>query len=157
MAPDARSFRVALVADRYVNPPPGGTDGLAAAADAGWGVLQLPARQHVRHVGGRQHREDPGDGPGLRSIDAENPGVRKPAPHRLAPDHSGKDPVRGVSRPAGHLLGPFGPRRGTSNGYKTAHDALLLPVRGGGYGWRRGRSRLRLSLVSSSVMTSAYL
>jgi hypothetical protein len=43
MARDARSFRVALVADRYVNPPPDGTDGLAVAADARWGVLQLPA------------------------------------------------------------------------------------------------------------------
>jgi len=29
---DERSFRVALVADRYVNPPPGGVDGIAAAA-----------------------------------------------------------------------------------------------------------------------------
>ena len=46
MARDARSFRVALVADEYVNPPPGGTDGLAAAADVGWGVLQLPAEDY---------------------------------------------------------------------------------------------------------------
>ena len=46
MARDARSFRVALVADRYVNPPPGGTDGLAAAAEADWGVLQLPAEDY---------------------------------------------------------------------------------------------------------------
>jgi hypothetical protein len=39
---DERSFRVALVADRYVNPPPGGLDGLAVLAAAGWGVMQLP-------------------------------------------------------------------------------------------------------------------
>lgn len=42
MKPDERSFRVALMADRYVNPPPGDIDGVAAAAQAGWGVLQLP-------------------------------------------------------------------------------------------------------------------
>jgi hypothetical protein len=39
---DERSFRVALVADRYVNPVPGGLDGLAVLAAAGWGVMQLP-------------------------------------------------------------------------------------------------------------------
>ena len=39
---DARSFRIALVADRYVNPPPGGLDGLAVLDQAGWGVMQLP-------------------------------------------------------------------------------------------------------------------
>jgi hypothetical protein len=39
---DERSFRVALVADRYVNPEPGGLDGLAILAAAGWGVMQLP-------------------------------------------------------------------------------------------------------------------
>jgi hypothetical protein len=39
---DERSFRVALVADRYVNPAPGGLDGLAVLATAGWGVMQLP-------------------------------------------------------------------------------------------------------------------
>ena len=39
---DERSFRVALVADRYVNPAPGGLDGLAVLAAAGWGVMQLP-------------------------------------------------------------------------------------------------------------------
>ena len=52
MARDARSFRVALVADRYVNPPPGGTDGLAAAAEAGWGVLQLPAEDYPARLAG---------------------------------------------------------------------------------------------------------
>ena len=42
MKRDERSFRVALMADRYVNPAPGDLDGVAAAAQAGWGVLQLP-------------------------------------------------------------------------------------------------------------------
>jgi hypothetical protein len=41
--PDERSFRIALVADRYVNPPPGELDGLRLLATAGWGVMQLPA------------------------------------------------------------------------------------------------------------------
>jgi hypothetical protein len=39
---DERSFRVALVADRYVNPASGGLDGLAVLAAACWGVMQLP-------------------------------------------------------------------------------------------------------------------
>ena len=39
---DERSFRIALVADRYVNPPPAGLDALAVLATAGWGVMQLP-------------------------------------------------------------------------------------------------------------------
>jgi hypothetical protein len=39
---DERSFRVALVADRYVNAAPGGLDGLAVLAAADWGVMQLP-------------------------------------------------------------------------------------------------------------------
>ena len=39
---DERSYRVALVADRYVNPAPGQLDGLAVLAAAGWGVIQLP-------------------------------------------------------------------------------------------------------------------
>ena len=40
--PDERSYRVALVADHYVNPEPGQIDGLAVLAAAGWGVMQLP-------------------------------------------------------------------------------------------------------------------
>ena len=40
--PDERSYRVALVADRYVNPGPGQFDGLAVLAAADWGVMQLP-------------------------------------------------------------------------------------------------------------------
>jgi hypothetical protein len=43
MKRDERSFRVALVADRYVNPQPGGVDAVAVAAETGWGVMQLPA------------------------------------------------------------------------------------------------------------------
>lgn len=50
MKPDARSFRIALVADRYVNPPPGGLDAVAVAADTGWGVMQLPADDYPAEV-----------------------------------------------------------------------------------------------------------
>jgi len=39
---DERHPEGALVADRYVNPPAGGLDGLAVLAAAGWGVMQLP-------------------------------------------------------------------------------------------------------------------
>jgi hypothetical protein len=52
MKPDARSFRIALVADRYVNPPPGGLDAVAVAAQAGWGVMQLPADDYPAEVAG---------------------------------------------------------------------------------------------------------
>ncbi len=50
MKPDERSFRVAFVADRYVNPPPGGVDGLAVLAQAGWGVMQLPAPDYPAEI-----------------------------------------------------------------------------------------------------------
>jgi hypothetical protein len=53
MERDERSFRVALVADGYVNPPPGGVDGIAAAAQTGWGVLQLPAEDYPAGVAQR--------------------------------------------------------------------------------------------------------
>ncbi|MHB1928143.1 MAG: hypothetical protein ACYCUG_01705 [Acidimicrobiales bacterium] len=46
MEGDRRSFRVALTADRYVNPPPGGMDGLAVLGGAGWGVVQLPPEDY---------------------------------------------------------------------------------------------------------------
>ena len=49
---DERSYRVALVADRYVNPPPGGLDGLAVLAAAGWGVMQLPDDGYPAEVAG---------------------------------------------------------------------------------------------------------
>jgi hypothetical protein len=55
--PDQRSFRVALVADEYVNPPPGGPDALAAAAQAGWGVMQLPAAGYPPEIAGRMLAE----------------------------------------------------------------------------------------------------
>jgi hypothetical protein len=48
--PDERSFRIALVADRYVNPPPGGLDAVAVAAQAGWGVMALPADDYPAEV-----------------------------------------------------------------------------------------------------------
>jgi hypothetical protein len=43
---DARGFRVALTADSYMNPAPGGFDGLAVLDAAGWGVMQLPAADY---------------------------------------------------------------------------------------------------------------
>jgi hypothetical protein len=52
MKADARSFRVALAADRYVNPPPGGPDAIAAAEQAGWGVMQLPPDDYPAEVTG---------------------------------------------------------------------------------------------------------
>jgi hypothetical protein len=39
---DERGFRVALVADEYVNPPPGGLEALPVLAACGWGAIQLP-------------------------------------------------------------------------------------------------------------------
>jgi len=47
---DRRSFRIALAADRYVNPPPGGFDGLAVFLKAGWGVVQLPGEDYPQEV-----------------------------------------------------------------------------------------------------------
>lgn len=46
MERDERSFRVALMPDSYVNPAAGGVDGVAAATQAGWGVLQLPPEDY---------------------------------------------------------------------------------------------------------------
>jgi hypothetical protein len=53
MKPDERSFRVAFVADRYVNPPPGGVDGLGVLAEAGWGVMQLPDPDYPAEIRAR--------------------------------------------------------------------------------------------------------
>jgi hypothetical protein len=53
MERDERSFRIALTADRYVNPRPGGLDGLAVLAEAGWGVIQLPAEDYPEAVAER--------------------------------------------------------------------------------------------------------
>jgi hypothetical protein len=50
--PDERSYRVALVADRYVNPGPGQFDGLAVLAAAGWGAVQLPDDAYPAEVAG---------------------------------------------------------------------------------------------------------
>jgi hypothetical protein len=50
-------MRIALVADRFVNPPPGGLDGLAVLAPAGWGVMQLPAPDYPAPVADRMLAE----------------------------------------------------------------------------------------------------
>ncbi len=52
MQGDERSFRVALMADRYVNPTEGGIDGLAVAEATGWGVLQLPSEDYPPETAG---------------------------------------------------------------------------------------------------------
>jgi hypothetical protein len=49
---DKRSFRVALVADRYLNPPPRGLDVIPILLEADWGVVQLPADAYPREVAG---------------------------------------------------------------------------------------------------------
>jgi hypothetical protein len=51
--PDERSFRIALVADRYVNPPSGGLDALAVLAMVGWGAMQLPADDYPADIAAR--------------------------------------------------------------------------------------------------------
>jgi hypothetical protein len=50
---DARGFRIALADDVYVNPPPGGLDGLAVLGEAGWGVMALPATEYPAGMTGR--------------------------------------------------------------------------------------------------------
>ena len=47
---DARSFRVALVADELVNPAPGELDALAVLERTGWGAIQLPAADYPDEV-----------------------------------------------------------------------------------------------------------
>ena len=49
---DKRSFRVALVADRYLNPPARGLDVIPILLEAEWGVIQLPADVYPRDVAG---------------------------------------------------------------------------------------------------------
>jgi hypothetical protein len=44
--PDRRSHRVALVADRYVNPRPGALDAVTVLLECGWGVIQLPSDRY---------------------------------------------------------------------------------------------------------------
>ncbi|HVC84712.1 MAG TPA: hypothetical protein VNC12_05605 [Solirubrobacteraceae bacterium] len=52
MDADARGFRVALVADEFVNPPPGGLDVLAVLAGEDWGAIQLPPEWYPDDVAG---------------------------------------------------------------------------------------------------------
>ena len=52
MKPDARSFRIMLAADGYVNPPPDGVDAVAVAEQTGWGIMQLPADDYPPEVAG---------------------------------------------------------------------------------------------------------
>jgi hypothetical protein len=49
---DERGFRIALVASELVNPSDGGVDALAILAEAGWGVIQLPAAWYPDDVAG---------------------------------------------------------------------------------------------------------
>lgn len=53
MEGDARSRCVVLLAECYVNPAPGGLDGLAVAQARGWGVIQLPAECYSPELSGR--------------------------------------------------------------------------------------------------------
>jgi hypothetical protein len=47
---DRRSFRVALVADRYLNPPKGKLDAVPILLEAEWGAIQLPADDYPSAV-----------------------------------------------------------------------------------------------------------
>ena len=47
---DRRSYRVALVADRYLNPPKGGLDAIPILLEAEWGAMQLPADDYPSAV-----------------------------------------------------------------------------------------------------------
>jgi hypothetical protein len=49
---DKRSFRVALVADRYLNPADRALDVIPILVEAEWGVIQLPADVYPREVAG---------------------------------------------------------------------------------------------------------
>jgi len=49
---DQRSFRVALVADAFVNPAPGRLDAIAVLLEADWGAIQLPADRYAPEVAG---------------------------------------------------------------------------------------------------------
>ncbi len=50
MEGDARGRRVAVIADRFVNPQNGGLDGLAILEADGWGVIQLPPSHYPAKV-----------------------------------------------------------------------------------------------------------
>jgi hypothetical protein len=47
---DHRSFRVALVADWFLNPPPRGLDAIPILLEADWEVIQLPADDYPPDV-----------------------------------------------------------------------------------------------------------
>jgi hypothetical protein len=47
---DERGFRIAVCADAFVNPEPGGLDALAVCERAGYGVMQLPATWYPAEV-----------------------------------------------------------------------------------------------------------
>lgn len=47
---DRRSFRVALVADRYVNPRSGGIDAMPVLLECGWGAIQLPSDRYSKET-----------------------------------------------------------------------------------------------------------
>jgi hypothetical protein len=49
---DKRSFRVALVADGFLNPPARGLDVIPILLEADWGVIHLPADLYPRDVSG---------------------------------------------------------------------------------------------------------
>ena len=50
MERDRRSFRVALVADRFINPSPGEVDAIAVLLEVDWGVIQLPTEHYPKEV-----------------------------------------------------------------------------------------------------------
>ena len=45
---DRRSYRVALVSDRYLNPRPGGLDVMPVLLECGWGAMQLPNERYSK-------------------------------------------------------------------------------------------------------------
>jgi len=47
---DARSFRVALISDEFVNPDAGGIDGISVLDAEGWGAIQLPSESYSSEV-----------------------------------------------------------------------------------------------------------
>lgn len=47
MTRDQRSFRVALVEDRYLNPRPGELDAVPVLLECDWGVIQLPSERYT--------------------------------------------------------------------------------------------------------------
>jgi len=47
---DRRSYRVAIVSDRYLNPPEGKLDAVPILLQAEWGAIQLPADDYPSAV-----------------------------------------------------------------------------------------------------------